>query len=278
MIDTGTVGVWAPEPDAADVPEVARTLEALGYGTLWIGGSPAHDLAAAEAALAATERLVVATGVATIWAGPAAALAARHRELVDRYGHRFLLGLGASHAPLIGDAYRRPYSAMVDYLDALDVAPEPVPTDERVLAALGPKMLTLAATRAAGAHPYLVTPEHTRQAREVLGEGPLLAPEQKVVVGTDPAEARGIARGVLRMYLQLPNYVRNLLRLGFTDDDVAGDGSDRLVDALVAWGTPEQIRARIAEHHAAGADHVAVQALGTGGIPYDQWRALAPTG
>ncbi|HEY3502206.1 MAG TPA: LLM class F420-dependent oxidoreductase [Actinocatenispora sp.] len=277
MIDVGRTGVWlnpSHAPDPAAVPDAAAELEALGYGTFWIGGSPAHDLGLPAAALDATRTLTVATGVATIWDGPADALAARYRELAGRHPDRFLLGLGASHAAL-APAYAKPFSAMVDYLDGLDAAG--VPAAARVLAALGPKMLALSATRAIGSHPYLVTPEHTRQAREILGAGPLLAPEQKVVLSTDPAEARAVGRARLAGYLALPNYLASLRRLGFGDDDVADGGSDRLVDALVAWGDADAIAARVAEHRAAGADHVALQVLTAhGGLPLAEWRALAP--
>jgi probable F420-dependent oxidoreductase len=271
----GRLGVWiAPrtldEPDG--LPAAAAELARLGYGALWLGGSPGHDLAVPESLLAATERLIVATGVARIWDGPPAALAARHRELNTRYGGRFLLGLGVSHGPAVAD-YSHPYRRMVRFLDDLDAAG--VPAGERVLAALGPRMLALAGERALGAHPYLVTPEHTARARAALGAGPLLAPEQKVVLATDPAAARRIARAALATYLRLPNYVNSLLRLGFTDDDVAGGGSDRLVDALVAWGDAETVAARLDEHHAAGADHVAVQVLtGTGRVPVAEWAAI----
>lgn len=271
----GRLGVWiGPRmlEDPGELPAAAAELERLGYGALWLGGSPGHDLAVPESLLAATERLVVATGVARIWDGPADALAARHRELNTRYAGRFLLGLGVSHGPAVAD-YSHPYRKMVGFLDDLDAAG--VPAGERILAALGPKMLALAGERALGAHPYLVTPEHTARARETLGAGPLLAPEQKVVLETDPAAARRIARAALATYLGLPNYVNSLLRLGFTDDDVAGGGSDRLVDALVAWGDAETVAARLDEHHAAGADHVAVQVLtGTGRTPVAEWGTL----
>ncbi|HKW22098.1 MAG TPA: TIGR03620 family F420-dependent LLM class oxidoreductase, partial [Ktedonobacterales bacterium] len=174
--------------------------------------------------------------------------------------------------------YAQPVERMLAYLDALDTAATPVPVDERALAALGPRMLEIARTRSAGAHPYLVTVEHTKLARQALGAGPLLAPEQAVVVSTDPVEARRVARIHLARYMQAPNYVNNWLRLGFTQDDVAGAGSDRLVDALVAWGDVDTIRERVAAHLRAGADHVCLQALSADPveIPYEQWRALAP--
>lgn len=278
MIDSGRTGIWLNPghlPDPAAVPDAAAELEALGYGTLWIGGSPSHDLALPAAALDATRRLTVATGVATIWDGPADALATRYHELNTRHPDRFVLGLGASHSAL-APAYAKPFSATVRFLDGLDAAG--VPASARVLAALGPKMLALSATRAAGSHPYLVTPEHTRQAREILGDGPLLAPEQKVVLSTDPDDARATGRRRLAGYLTLPNYLNSLRRLGFGDEDFADGGSDRLVDALVAWGDADAIAARVAEHRAAGADHVALQVLTADGhLPLREWRALAPS-
>jgi probable F420-dependent oxidoreductase len=231
--------------------------------------------------LGASHHLAVATGIVSVWAESAANLAANVARVVSRHPDRFVLGLGVSHATLVeqsGQRYLRPYEKMVAYLDELEAATPPVPKERRVLAALRPRMLRLAAERAAGAHPYLVTPEHTRRARAILGSGPLLAPEQKVVIETDPGRAREIARGGLARYLQLPNYTNNLRWLGFTDEDLAGAGSDALVDALVAWGTPEDIESRVREHQDAGADHVAVQVLTTPdapGLPHEQWRLLA---
>lgn len=276
----GRIGIWlGPHrvPDPALLPDAAAELEELGYGTFWLGGSPAHTLELPEALLRATRRLTVATGIASVWDGPAEALAARHHELGTAHPGRFLLGLGISHGPLVGDQYRHPYRKLVTYLDELDAAATPVPAAERVLAALGPKVLALAAHRAAGAHPYLVTPEHTRRARQILGDGPLLAPEQKVVLSTDPATARTLGREALsHPYLKLPNYLNNLRRLGFTDDDFADGGSDRLVDALVAWGDVDAIAARVDQHRGAGADHVAIQVLTERPeVPLTAWRELA---
>jgi probable F420-dependent oxidoreductase len=195
------------------------------------------------------------------------------------YPGRFLLGLGVSHSALVeptGQRYQHLYRKLVEFLDGLDAAAPPVPPEGRALAALSPRVLKLAAERTAGAHPYLVTPEHTRRAREILGDGPLLAPEQKVVLSTDPARAREIGRGGLAMYLRLPDYVSNLRRLGYTDGDISGGGSDRLVDALVAWGDEDAIARRVAEHHAAGACHVCLQVLtGEQAVPWPQWRRLA---
>ncbi|MFJ6213297.1 LLM class F420-dependent oxidoreductase [Streptomyces sp. NPDC092296] len=277
----GTVGIWssalrADQPAVrAEVAEAVAELEELGYGALWVGGS--SDVGHAARLIEATSRIVVATGILSIWQHEAADVAEAHARLAKEHPGRFLLGLGASHAKLAAD-YRRPYSAMRAYLDALDAAPTPVPVGERVLAALGPKMLRLSAARSAGAHPYLVTAEHTAQAREMLGDGPLLAPELKVVLESDPERARTLGRGIVTYYLELPNYTANLRRLGFGDDDFRDGGSDRLVDALIAWGDDDRVRARVAEFHAAGADHVALQVVtGTehARLPRAQWRRLA---
>jgi probable F420-dependent oxidoreductase len=277
-VDLGPVGVWnwLPADDLAPVVEAAAELERLGFGALWFPESPASfDIS--RALLAGTSRLVVATGIVSIWKHPPAESAAAHAELTAAHPGRFLLGLGVSHAFLTDGQYRRPLAKMRGYLDDLDAADPPVPAGERVLAALGPRMLELARDRSAGAHPYLVTPEHTRLAREVLGAGRLLAVEQAVVLETDPERARALARQHLAVYLQAPNYTNNWRRLGFTDDDLAGGGSDRLVDALVAWGDAGAIRDRVARHHEAGADHVCLQVV-TGEFrpPVEEWLALAP--
>ncbi len=279
----GRIGIWSSAfwSERQEAQRAAIELEQLGYGTLWF---PNRDnlFELARDLLDVTERVVIATGIANIWTHSPEQTAAAHQALTQAHPGRFLLGLGVSHAHLVDQAeagrYRKPVERMLSYLDALDAAPTPVPPGERVLAALGPRMLEIARTRSAGAHPYLVTIEHTRQARAALGQGPLLAPEQAVVLETDPAEARRIARIHLARYLQAPNYANNWLRLGFTEDDIANGGSDRLVDALVAWGDLDTIRARIADHFAAGADHVCLQALAAdpAAVPYDAWRALAP--
>ena len=279
----GRIGIWSTAfwAEREDAQRAAHELERLGYGALWFPNRTnlfdrARDL------LDATSHVVIAPGIASIWTHPAEQVAATHHALTHAHPQRFLLGLGVSHAHLVdgqeAGRYTKPVEHMLAYLDALDAAPTPVPPGERVLAALGPRMLEIARTRSAGAHPYLVTVEHTRSAREALGAGPLLAPEQAVVVTTDPAEARHIARIHLSLYLQAPNYTNNWLRLGFTQEDITDGGSDRLVDALVAWGDVDAIRERVAAHIAAGADHVCLQALTehSGSIPYDQWRALAP--
>jgi len=281
-VDVGRTGIWSSSrawpADAGAAADAAAELDELGYQALWLGAAP-PTLELPEALLAATSRIAVATGIVSVWAAPAATVAASFHRISAAYPGRFLLGLGASHAPIVnrgGQQYRRPYRKLVEYLDGLDAAAAPVPPEDRALAALGPRVLTLAAERTAGAHPYLVTPEYTHQARQILGERPLLAPEQKVILEADPARAREIAREFLHMYLQLPNYTANLIRLGFTDEDITGP-TDRLVDALVAWGDDEAIAARVTAHHDAGANHVCVQVL-TGDpavLPRAQWRRLA---
>jgi probable F420-dependent oxidoreductase len=276
----GRIGVWTSSSQWPDDParngSTASELEALGYQAIWLGGAAA-DLELAETLLRATERLVVATGIVNIWTEPAGKVADSFHRINARYPQRLLLGVGAGHASMVGARYRQPYQQLVAYLDELDAATPPVPVADRVLAALGPRVLALAAARSSGAHPYLVTPEHTAQARQALGAGKLLAPELMVVLDTDPQRARATARGRLAMYLELPNYLANLRRLGFTEDDLAAPGSDRLVDALVAWGDAETIARRVGEHYQAGADHVCIQPLDPdGALPHAQWRDLAP--
>jgi probable F420-dependent oxidoreductase len=256
--ELGRFGVWRSVTMLTD--RFAPAVEEYGYGALWIGGSPPGDLAIVDQVLAATTRLRVATGIVNIWRDDARTVAASFLRIEARYPGRFLLGIGAGHREQVGAAFARPYDALVRYLDELDDAG--VPAQRRVLAALGPRVLRLAAARTAGAHPYLTTPEHTRQAREILGPGPLLAPEHKAVLDSDPVRARAAGRArVEKPYLGLSNYTNNLRRLGFADEDLAGSGSDRLVDALVAHGTPESVVARLNEHLDAGADHVIVQLL-----------------
>jgi probable F420-dependent oxidoreductase len=279
---TGT-GIWSSElrrhDDRAEAADAAAELEQLGYRALWFpAGKAAGAFNAASELLRATGTVTVATGILSVWVADPEVVAAERAQLSDAYDGRFLLGLGVSHAPLVGsDRYKRPLEKMRTFLDSLDVAAPPVTAEERALAALGPKMLELARERSLGAHPYLVTPDHTRAAREALGPEKLVATEQAVVLETDPERARSLARGHLEIYLQLPNYTNNLARLGFSDDDIAGGGSDRLVDALVAWGDEEAIRARIDEHREAGADPVLVQAIsGRDGLPREEWRRLAP--
>ncbi|MDD4867873.1 MAG: LLM class F420-dependent oxidoreductase [Mycobacterium sp.] len=255
--DLGRFGVWLPT--RAIEPELAAGIESLGYGAAWIGGSPDADLAWVDPALAETASLQVATGIVNIWSAPAPAVAESFGRIESAHPGRFLLGIGVGHREHT-EEYAKPYDALVDYLDALDTGS--VPTSRRVLAALGPRVLRLAAERSAGAHPYLTTPEHTAKARDLVGGSVFLAPEHKVVLTTDRAEARAVGRRFLDHYLGLSNYVNNWLRIGFTHDDVRRPGSDKLVDALVACGTPDAIAHRLNEHLEAGADHVAIQVLG----------------
>src|SRR4051812_13759283 len=279
---TGT-GIWSGElrrhPERAEAADAAAELEHLGYAAIWFPGGDAHGaFDTAGELLRATSSVTVATGILSIWLEEPEPVAAERAQLNDAYDGRFLLGLGVSHAPAVGtDRYKRPLAKMRSYLESLDVAAPPVLPEDRALAALGPKMLELARERSLGAHPYLVTPEHTRTAREALGPEKLLAPEQAVVLETDAERARTLARQHLEIYLQLPNYANNWRRLGFSDDDIAGGGSDRLVDALVAWGDLDAIRARVDEHREAGADQVLIQAVSEGdGLPREEWRRLAP--
>jgi probable F420-dependent oxidoreductase len=253
--DLGRIGVWISGPPS---PELARGLDNLGYGAIWIGGSQGGELEGIESTLAATSRLTVATGIVNIWKDDPAVIAASYHRLAVAYPGRFVLGVGVGH-PEAASGYTKPYEALVSYLDALDEGG--VPRSHRALAALGPKVLRLAADRTAGAHPYLVTPEHTRQARELLGPHVLLAPEQHVVLDADPDSARALGRKALSRYLTLTNYTNNWRRLGFSDTDLAGDGSDRLIDGLVATGDAKQVAARITAHLDAGADHVCIQLI-----------------
>jgi probable F420-dependent oxidoreductase len=255
--DLGRFGVWLATRSIS--PDLAAQIEALGYGAVWVGGSPDAELAWVDPALAQTTSLQLATGIVNIWSAPAPAVAESYARIESAHPGRFLLGVGVGHRERT-EEYVKPYDALVNYLDALDAAM--VPTSRRVLAALGPRVLQLAAERSAGAHPYLTTPEHTAKAREQLGRSVFLAPEHKVVLSTDPDEARAIGRQTADRYLGLSNYVNNWLRLGFTRDDVRKPGSDKLIDAVVAYGTPEAIARRLGEHCEAGADHVAVQVLG----------------
>ncbi len=278
-VEVGRIGLWNRAPAWMEITAVERAeavaeLEELGYGALWLGLSPG-DLALPQELLGATRQMVLATGIVNIWSNPADVVAAAYHRVQAAHPERLLLGLGSSHAPLVGDAYKRPLSRLRAYLDELDAQDSPVPVAHRVLAALGPKALALAAERAAGAHPYLVTPEHTRIARATMGPDALLAVEQKVVLEPDPIRARELARAMIGRYMALPNYTNNLLRLGFTEADVADGGSDRVVDALVALGGEQAIRDRVREHHEAGADHVCLQVL-DGALPREQWRRLAP--
>ncbi|ORB28741.1 LLM class F420-dependent oxidoreductase [Mycolicibacterium parafortuitum] len=252
----GRFGVWTGQPVS---PEQAVEIEKLGYGTVWVGASPAAELAFVEPILEKTDTLQVATGIVNIWTADAGEVAKSYHRIEKAFPGRFLLGIGVGH-PEHTQEYTKPYQALVDYLDALDAAK--VPTSRMVIAALGPKVLKLAAQRSAGAHPYLTTPVHTGQARELLGPTVLIAPEHKVVLTNDADRAREIGRETVDFYLGLSNYVNNWKRLGFTDEDLTRPGSDRFIDAVVAHGTPDEIAERLSEHLAAGADHVAIQVLG----------------
>ena len=283
-VDIGRLGVWTgrgqwpTEPGAA--AEAGVELEGLGFGAAWIGGS-SGQLPLAEAVLAATTTLAVATGIVEMWSNPAPEVAEGHHRLTARHRGRFLLGLGPGHAPTaeaVGQRYVRPLSKLASYLDELDQAEHPVPLSERALAALGPKALEMSARRSAGAHPYNVTPDHTAGARSILGPTPLLAPEQKVYFGADATLARQVARRSLAIYLHLPNYLNNFRRLGFDDGDFADGGSDRLVDAMVAWGPADAVARRVQEHMDAGASHVTIQVLSAGRpgvLPRTEWRDAA---
>jgi probable F420-dependent oxidoreductase len=254
--DLGRFGVWTGGPVT---PEQAVEIERLGYGAVWVGASPAAELEFVEPILERTENLSVATGIVNIWSAPAEAVATSYHRIEEAYPGRFLLGVGVGH-PERTQEYQKPYEALVAYLDELDKYR--VPTSRRVIAALGPKVLELSARRSAGAHPYLTTPEHTAQARNLVGTSVFLAPEHKVVLSRDTAAARDLGRQSVGFYLGLSNYVNNWKRLGFTDADVAEPGSDRLIDAVVAHGSPTDVAARLNEHLEAGADHVTIQVLG----------------
>ncbi|MFC4123202.1 TIGR03620 family F420-dependent LLM class oxidoreductase [Nonomuraea zeae] len=267
----GRVGVWHPMVGKAPAEEgrrAAARIEALGYGSIWVneGWGSKEPFAAAAILLAATERITLGTGIANLWARDATAMAAAAVTVADGHPGRFLLGVGVSHGPLVarrGHDYTKPLTAMRTYLDAMDQAYKILPKAEfpTLLAALRPKMLELSRERAGGAHTYFVPPEHTAQARAILGADRLLIPEQAVVLESDPARARAIARTHMAYYLTLPNYLNNLRDLGYTDADFAVGGSDRLTDAIVAWGDPAAVAGRVQAHLDAGADHVALQPL-----------------
>jgi probable F420-dependent oxidoreductase len=288
-VNIGRVGIWYGSIDALPTPEAKRAaqlVEELGFGALWVAEAVGRDPFVSSAILlGATERLPLATGIANIYARDPMTMAAGQKTVAEAFPNRFLLGMGVSHGHLVAGIrkhdYSKPYSHMVEYLDRMDkalfMAKGPDEDPGRLLAALGPKMLELSATRCNGAHPYFTTPEHTELARATMGPDALLAPEQMVVLNTDPIEARRIARAGMKIYLGLPNYWNNLLRLGFEESDRADGGTDKLVDAIVAWGSEDQIAARVAQHHAAGADHVCVQVLHDGhALPEEEFRRLAP--
>jgi probable F420-dependent oxidoreductase len=273
-MELGKFGIWTTyraigEDNARDA---AKLVEELGYGAFWLGGSP--RLPSVRPLLAGSERLTVATGIVNVWANEPATLAAEHAELAVDFPGRLLVGIGIGHPEATSD-YSKPLSATRAFLDGLDAADPPLPRDDRVLAALRPKMLELARERARGAHPYFVPVEHTSAARAQLGDGPLLAPEMACVVDADVERGQTVARKYASMYLRLRNYTSNLLAFGFTEADFADGGSDRLIDAIVPCGTAEEIVPVAHAHIEAGADHVCLQPVGVEGVPRDEWRALA---
>jgi probable F420-dependent oxidoreductase len=282
-MDLTGFGIWSSQlryGNPAESADAAAELDELGFPALWIPDVGGQVFDAVGNLLAATKRTTIATGILNLWMHAPGDVAESFGALTAEHGDRFLLGIGVSHAPLIdaGEAgrYRKPLAATAAFLDAIDATEQPVPTDRRVLAALGPKMLALSASRSAGAHPYLVTPDHTAVARATLGDGPLLLPEQTVILTDSADEAHAIGTDWLRSYLALPNYANNLLRSGFSEDDLA-QVNDRLFDAIIAWGDEDAILRRVSEHRSAGADHVCVQVLLSDATAYprEQWRRIA---
>jgi probable F420-dependent oxidoreductase len=273
-VELGEFGIWTTYRAIGEssAGEAAKLVEDLGYGAFWLGGSP--RLPTVRPLLAATEGLVVATGIVNIWQNEPAKLAGEHANLRSEFPGRLLLGLGVGHPEATSD-YTKPLSAMRSFLDGLDSAQPPVPRDERCLAALGPKMLELSARRSLGTIPYFTPVEHTRFARELVGENALVAPEMACVLDGDTARARATARRYAKTYLGLRNYTNNILNFGFTAQDIADGGSDRLIDAVIPHGTAEQIASVVRMHLDAGADHVCLQPVGSDGVPREEWSALA---
>lgn len=273
-MDIGRIGVWTSyRPFGVErAGEAAKLIEELGYTTWWVGGSPhVPDI---RPVLEATSTLVAATGILNVWGNDAGETAAAAAGARADFGGRFMLGIGIGH-PEATSEYRTPLMTMRAFLDGLDASPDPPPVDERCLAALGPNMLDLAGSRAAGTHTYFVPVDHTRFARERLGPGKLVAPEVACVLDTDADRARAVARDYAKLYLGLRNYTRNLLKFGFSEADVSQGGSDRLIDAVIPHGSAEQIAEVVRAHLDAGADHVCLQPLGEEGIPRRSWTALA---
>jgi probable F420-dependent oxidoreductase len=273
-MELGRFGVWTSCRAIGEqhLSEAAGLAEQLGYGTFWLGGSP--QLPQVRPLLEATESLVAATSIVNVWSYDPARLAAEFWELEEAFPGRLLVGVGIGHAEATAD-YSKPFSAMRSFLDGLDAAERPLPPDRRCIAALAPKMLRLSAERSLGTIPYFTSSDHTRSAREQLGAGPLLAPEVAFALDADADRARATARGYARLYLGLANYTNNLLASGFAAEDIAGDGSDRLIDSVVPQGGADAIARIMVDHLEAGADHVAVQALGEPGIPRASWSAMA---
>jgi probable F420-dependent oxidoreductase len=271
-IELGRYGIWRGWQQLS--PTLVVELERLGFGTVWVGTSPPGDLEIIAEYLDATSVITIATSIVNMWQDKSGDVAGAYRRIARQYPDRFVLGVGIGH-PEQSAAYRSPYQTMQDYFDGLDAGG--VPRERRLLAALGPTALRLARDRAAGAVPYLVTPEHTRRARAIMGPSPILAPEHKVVLDPDPERARAIARSrIQNPYLGLTNYLNSLREMGYGDDDLSGGGSDRLVDDLVLHGTPEQIAAGLDEHFGSGADHVAIQLLtAPDADPLPGYRSLA---
>ncbi len=267
-IELGEFGIFRRAGETT--PEVAREVERLGFGALWLGGSPSGDLRSIERLLDATDSIPIATGIVNMWHDAASTVANSYHRVSERHPGRFLLGVGIGHREATSE-YRHPLATILEYLGQLDAAG--VPTENLVLAALGPKVLAAAAEHTRGAHPYLTTPRHTRLARGVIGDRPLLAPEQTVVVESDQERAREVGRAMVSRYLRLVNYRNNLLREGWTEPDLGDGGSDQLVDELVLAGTPQEIVEGLRRHLTAGADHVSIQTLGPN--PVDGYRALA---
>lgn len=274
----GRVGVWSMGMRFGDhgaIDAAAVELEALGYGALWIpGGIDDQVLTDFDRLLAKTSRIVLCTGIINLWKQTPEDVAAWWKAQSPANQARVWLGIGISHGPIIGEAWGKPVEVTRDWVERALAAG--LPADAMNLAALGPKMLELARDKTSGAHPYLVTPEHTAQARKILGPGKVLAPEQGAVLESDATTARAMARGALDFYRSLPNYANNWKRLGMTDEDIAS-ASDRLIDALFAWGGTDQIAARVKAHHDAGADHVCLQMISATGLDgeLDAWRKLA---
>jgi probable F420-dependent oxidoreductase len=273
-MELGTFGVWTSYNAIGEenAGEAAALVEELGFGTFWLGGSP--QLPALRPLLSATSKIVVATGILNVWASDPVQVAADFAALESEFPGRVLLGIGIGH-PEATQEYQKPLAAMRSFLDGLDGAAAPLPRDRRCLAALGPKMLDLCRERSLGSHSYFVPVDHTRSARERLGEGALLAPELACVLDEDDASARATARRYAKLYLGLSNYTRNLLDHGFDADDIAGEGSDRLIDAIVPHGSAAAIALAAGEHLTAGADHVCLQTVGVHGVPQREWAALA---
>jgi probable F420-dependent oxidoreductase len=273
-MDLTRFGIWTTYRaiGAENAGPAARLVQDLGYGAVWLGGSPEAE--GLRPLLAATETLVAVTGITNLWTSDPATVAAEAAALERDYVDRALIGVGAGHPEATSD-YTRPLRATIEFLDALDAAPAPLARERRVLAALGPKMLDLAGERSLGSHPYFTNVEHTRFARDRLGSGPLLAPELACVVDTDAERARTAARGYAAVYLGLSNYTNNLLRFGFTERDIGDGGSDRLIDAVIPHGSAAEIAEVVHAHLEAGADHVCLQPVGVSGVPREEWTELA---